>query len=272
MSNKTEQCRVKLAAIDLDGTLLGPDLTISPENLRALRALNEREIEIVIASGRHYLSIRQFFKALPEVHWIVSVQGGEISDRERRLILARNFMDRPEVEAALEEAARRGVTPIVYGVDGVFTTSPSNDDLKFYEYLSGMSPMQTPREKLLRIDVFKVIWAGTPEQISAFMTAPCLGLKGVRTHKQIVEFMPESISKASGLQSLATHLKISSSEAVAFGDADNDIPMFKWAGLSVAMGHSWPAAIQSASITAPVGPPESALSRAINAMFERGLA
>jgi Cof subfamily protein (haloacid dehalogenase superfamily) len=267
MTETSKKSRMKLAAIDLDGTLLGPDLAVSPENLRAVRALQEHGIEVVIASGRHYLSIRQFLAALPEVRWIVSVQGGEISNRERDLILARNFMGKPGVEAALDEAGKLGATPIAYGVDGIYTTVPPNDDLAFYESLSGMAPVQSSRASLSRVPIFKVIWAGTPEQVTAFMAGPGAGLRGVRTHGRIVEFMPEGISKASGLETLAAHLKISKREAVAFGDADNDIPMFRWAGLSYAMAHGWPEAIAGASRTSPAGPPETALARAIDAML-----
>jgi hydroxymethylpyrimidine pyrophosphatase-like HAD family hydrolase len=81
--------------------------------------------------------------------------------------------------------------------------------------------------------------------------------------------MPSGITKATGLQSLATHLKISPADAVVFGDADNDIPMFQWAGLSVAMAHSWPTAIANASLTSAAGPPETALARAINNILDR---
>lgn len=270
ITKTTMHTRYKLAAIDLDGTLLGPDLRISPENLAAIRLLGERKIEIVIASGRHYLSIRQFLQSLPEVHWIVSVQGGEISDRERKLILARNFMEKAHVELALDQAKSFGVTPIVYGTEGVFTYLPANEDLAFYQYLSGIAPIQTARESLSRSPVFKVIWAGQPAQMSAIMAAPAPSpaFQKVRSHQRVVEFMPNDVSKATGLETLAAHLRLSPKDAVVFGDADNDIPMFKWAGLSVAMAHGWPTVIDNASMTSPVGPPETALARAIHAIID----
>jgi len=56
---------------------------------------------------------------------------------------------------------------------------------------------------------------------------------------------------------------------VVFGDGENDIPMFAWAGTSVAMPHGWPAALKNASIVAPVGPPETALARGIEQLFAK---
>ena len=247
--------RLKLAAIDLDGTLLSHDLTISPENLQAIRTLHQRGVAIAIASGRHYLSVKQFLQSLSEVQWIVSVQGGEIANRDRTLILARDFMQPAHVELTVDQATRLGLTPIVYGTDGVFTHLPENENLAYYQHLSGLTPVQTSRENLARMPVFKVLWAGQPDQISAVLAAPPLSpdFDRVRTHSRTVEFMPNGITKATGLQTLATHLKISPADAVVFGDADNDIPMFQWAGLSVAMAHGWP----------------TALARAINAILDR---
>jgi hypothetical protein len=259
----------KLAGIDVDGTLLGPDLKISPENLRALRLLHERKVELVIASGRHYLGVAPFLRALPEVRWLVSFQGGEVSDRDRKLILARTFMSVGHLENALDQVKRFGLTPVVYGIDGVFTYLARNSNLAFYQSLSGLEPVLTSRENLSRVPAFKVLGVEEEAQITAAMagSAAAFEFDRVRTHGRIVEFMPQGVTKATGLQTLASHLGISAAEALAFGDAENDIPMFKWAGYSVAMAHGWPAAIASASQTSAVGPPESALARAINGVL-----
>ena len=90
-----------------------------------------------------------------------------------------------------------------------------------------------------------------------------VGRKAVRTNVRFLELMPANASKGTALAILATHLGISPSEAVVFGDGDNDIPMFHWAGLSVAMPHGWPAALQQATIVAPAGPPETAFARGV---------
>jgi hydroxymethylpyrimidine pyrophosphatase-like HAD family hydrolase len=90
----------------------------------------------------------------------------------------------------------------------------------------------------------------------------------VRTHARFLEFMPVAVSKASALAILAERLGAASSEVIAFGDGDNDVPMFEWAGLSVAMAHGWPAALRKATYTAPAGPAETALARAIDLWFK----
>jgi hydroxymethylpyrimidine pyrophosphatase-like HAD family hydrolase len=224
----------------------------------------------VIASGRHYQSIRPFLKVLPEVQWIVSVQGGEIAARDRKMLLGRSFMEKAQVELAVTQGIHCGLTPVVYGVDGVFTPSLRNEAIKFYEGLSGLAPVQTSRGNLARIPVFKVLWVGQSDQIGAVMAdpSPSTAFVRVQTHRRIVEFMPTGVTKATGLQRLATNLKVAASETVAFGDAENDIPMFNWAGLSVAMAHGWTRAIGSATKVSVIGSPQTALARAIKAVIE----
>ncbi len=261
--------RLKLAAIDLDGTLLAPDLQISRANLEALQVLHDGGIQIVIASGRHYLSVRPILENLPLVDWIVTCQGGEVSNRERTEVLGRSFMPRAEVEVALAQAAKFDLSPIVYATNEVLIGELPNDNIAFYEYLSGLKPRRVSRAALTETNAFKVIGIGTASQIASAMAAPPVAsIEQVQTHSRIAEFMPRTISKASGLQLLASRLGISPAEVVAFGDADNDIALFKWAGLSVAMAHGWPGAKRSATMISTAGPPETALARAIEMVLQ----
>ena len=56
--------------------------------------------------------------------------------------------------------------------------------------------------------------------------------------------------------------------AVAFGDGENDVPMFDWAGMSVAMPHGWPLALARAKLIAPADPPETALARGVELILQ----
>ena len=59
---------------------------------------------------------------------------------------------------------------------------------------------------------------------------------------------------------------------MAFGDGDNDVPMFEWAGCSVAMPQGWPLARARAKLIAPDGPAETALARGIDLVLKADVA
>jgi Cof subfamily protein (haloacid dehalogenase superfamily) len=260
----------KLAAIDLDGTLLGPDHAISEANALAVRRLQAAGAQVVLASGRHYNSIHKYVAALPGVQWVVSCQGGEVSDAARTTILSRQFLRPAEVAKITEAGRARGFSTVGYAIEGVFTDSASDFEMDFYTDLAGHRPVVLARSELLARDIFKVIWMGEPADVSrvalADVTLP--RIQAVRTNTRFLEFMPADVSKGSALATLAWHLGIQPTAAVVFGDGENDIPMFEWAGMSVAMPHGWPRARARAKLVAPAGPPETALARGVDLILQ----
>ena len=80
--------KFKLAAIDLDGTMLGADGIISPANRIAIKRLQGAGVQVVPASGRDFRSMLPYVEELPGVEWVVSSQGGEVADRLRTVVLA----------------------------------------------------------------------------------------------------------------------------------------------------------------------------------------
>jgi Cof subfamily protein (haloacid dehalogenase superfamily) len=265
--------RFKLAAIDLDGTLLGPDHAISDANAQAVKRLQAVGAQVVLASGRHFNSMRKYVAALPGVQWVVSCQGGEVSDANRTTILSRQFLPAAAVEKTLEAGHALGFSTVAYTVEGVFTDSASDFEMDFYTDLVGQRPVVLDRSELLARDVFKVIWMGEPADFSRVVLADVVSppVQAVRANTRFLEFMPADVSKGSALATLVSRLGIQPSTAVVFGDGENDIPMFEWAGFSVAMPQGWPLARAKAKLVAPDGPAETALARGVDLALSVGM-
>jgi len=268
--NITEQ-NFKLAAIDLDGTLLGPDGHISPANLCAVQRLQRAGVQVVLASGRQFESMRPYADALPGVEWLVSCQGGELSNVSRNTVITTGFLSADLVQETLEMGKAQGLTTLAYAVDGIYTDADWNADLQFYTDLASCRPVHCPVHELFGRQIFKVIWMSTPREIErAVQQHPVnpASIQMVRTHARFLEFMPVNVTKAAALGLLAERLGMTASETVVFGDGDNDVPMFEWAGVSVAMAHGWPAALQAATYTTPAGPAGTALARGVDWLFD----
>ena len=63
-----------------------------------------------------------------------------------------------------------------------------------------------------------------------------------------LEFTCPGVDKGTGLTALARQLGLGISQAIAVGDADNDLAMLRAAGLGVAMGNAIPAAVAAADV------------------------
>jgi len=264
--NNVDPRTFRLAAVDLDGTLLGPDNRVSDENKDALRRLQVGGASVVLASGRHYQSILPYAREIPGVAWILSAQGGEVSDIERKTVLFQHFLERSVAQRAFALGQQHGFSVVIYGVDDVFVSTDDQGG-PFYANLSGHIPKRRPAALLFDRDIFKIVWIGEKVRIDNLTTLSALDdlvATKVRTHQKIFEILPPNVSKGVGMAALAGHLGISTADAVAFGDAENDIPLFEWAGVSVAMPHGWPTAQRHATAIGPEGPPETALARAVD--------
>ena len=66
---------IKLIAIDLDGTLLSSEKTISEANLTALRAAVARGVYVVLASGRSYSNAMDFSEAIAKGQPLICANG-----------------------------------------------------------------------------------------------------------------------------------------------------------------------------------------------------
>jgi Cof subfamily protein (haloacid dehalogenase superfamily) len=261
----------RLAAIDLDGTLLGPNREVSPENQGALVRLHEAGFHVVLATGRHHLNVLPFAVALPQVEWIVSAQGAEASDVLRRTTLLHTYLDAPVAHELTLLGERLGYAVVVYAHEGIFAVS-SGQWAQFYAELSGAWPRAIRPDQLLCRRVFKILWLHEESLVARIPELPELagfGVYQVRTHEHIVEFLSPHASKAVGTRAVAAHLGVPASQVVAFGDGENDIPLFEWAGLSVAMPHGWPRARSAASMTAPPGTPATALAAGVDLVLAR---
>ena len=74
----------RLAAIDLDDTLLGPDKQISAANLAAIQKLRGFGVQIVLASGRKHENMARFHAVLGGTGYIISGQGAARPNMQKR--------------------------------------------------------------------------------------------------------------------------------------------------------------------------------------------
>ncbi|HEU5081598.1 MAG TPA: Cof-type HAD-IIB family hydrolase [Opitutaceae bacterium] len=270
METQNTHGKLRLAAVDLDGTLLGPDHRISPENHDAVARLQAAGIQVILASGRHYKMMRSFIDALPGLDWVVSVQGAEASAADRSHVMRRSFLDRAMAERifALNASQRFGFSMLAYGLDDIFALDARAQAT--YVDLFGYRPTLTRFEALREFDLFKVVWVGSPETLEKLRDVKEvqeIGAQTVRSHQHLLEFVQPGVNKSTGAAEIATRLGIEPASVVAFGDAENDLPLFRWAGRSVAMPHGWDSVKRAASFIAPAGEPESAFARGVDVLL-----
>lgn len=258
----------KAVAIDLDGTLFDHDLSISPENRAAIEDLHANGVHIILASGRHQISMQPIARSLPQVEWMVACQGAFTSKVDFSETLYDCHLNAEQIAYALDVGVKHGYSTIAYAKSGLYTLGES-EWTDYYQKLTGMIPEIVSRETILNGTIFKVILLDSKERIDQALQLPeviAWPEYQVRSLENIMEFAGRGTSKAHGLKPLLNHLGIEAAELVTFGDAPNDIPMFELAGFSVAMSNAWPEAKRAAHAVSPEGPRASSFARGVALM------
>lgn len=259
MKKQTCLHRLKLLALDLDGTTMRSDNTLSDVVRTAIQKACESGIEVVVASGRPYGSMPKEILELNEINYIISSNGAVVHDKKGRklktCLLDENdvlkFLEITEKYDIILEAFINGKTytdrryaenPVKYGcteayVGYVQANHGKIDDMRefIYEHRNELDSIEyVCTDKILR------------EQIRRQIEKSVKNFYVTSSSENFVEMMDKSATKGNAVKWLCDYLKIDLEKTCGCGNADNDIDMIKQAGLGVAVKNATPKCLESA--------------------------
>jgi Cof subfamily protein (haloacid dehalogenase superfamily) len=265
----------RLAAIDIDDTLVGCDKRISAGNRAAVERLTAAGCRVVLASGREHSSMRAFHDALGLDDFLVSSQGALVEHP----LTGHRLVYRPVAGHLachlLDEGLRREVEVLLYTAAGIFVSPGSPWAAADRPAVDATLRFQSgDLRALAAAGPLKVLWHAAPHIIArlaleaAAIYADTADV--VVTAPELLEFNAPDATKGTAIAAVAGHYGIARDEVVAFGDGLNDIAMLAWAGCGVALAHAQPAARAAADLVAPEGDIETGLARAVALLFNGG--
>ena len=239
--------KYKLVAIDMDGTLLSNDRTISAENKAAIRAASDLGAKIVICSGRSYQSLRFFADEIglrTPGNYVIAFNGGMILESDTDKIIYETRLDRAlamEIVEAAKPFSPAAATIVYRDIKHIIVT-PGIPNADLYIQSSRTTPIFTDDiNSEITDDVQKVMLAGEWEDLQEPAAAISAQFEGrcnmAFSGPYLFECNELHTTKASGLATLCTRLGIDMRETIAIGDQFNDLSMIQAAGLGVCMAN-----------------------------------
>ncbi|MQY13844.1 Phosphatase YwpJ [Streptomyces sp. RB5] len=232
----------RLIATDLDGTLLRSDGSISGRTREALRAAAGRGAAHIVVTGRAVPWVRHVLDDLEYDGLAVCGQGAQLYDARAHRLLTTVTLDRAVARAALEKIeADTGPLAVAASMDGLQGETLFERRFRTPAGVLGAT-FVSERAELWNAPLGRMYIQHptlTDDELTAAATAavgPLLSV--VLAGEDTVELLPAGLSKATGLSLAARRLEVPGSAAIAFGDMPNDLPMFRWAGRSVAMANA----------------------------------
>ena len=235
-----------LGVFDLDGTVLRRDLEITERTVSAVGRLRELGVRVLVATGRHFEGAREHAARLgfggrdP----VICYGGSMVRRMDASETLLLRIVPREPAAEVLEWAAARSLHARIF-LDGRIVTGPETpavvqymrrrdepnvsvvDDAVSWLLSSGEEPI-----KLVIVDSPD----GVEEWLEEARTEFAGSLFVTRSLPHYVEISSLKGTKSSALEFMCGYWGVDPSRVVAFGDADNDVDMLRFAGLGVAVG------------------------------------
>lgn len=243
--------RIRLIAIDLDGTLLNSDKRISQPTARALARARAEGIRVVLASARPPRTVLPFYRQLGLSAPMVNYNGALV----RHPPTGRVLLHRP----IATKTARRAVT-LAREIYPRVLVSAEIMDRWYTDRFDGSYLTETAR--ICRPDVVAPVGAWLTRAVTKLLLlgrqnrlariAAAIGdeladeLTIVQTENDLLQITHAMVSKARALMTAAAELGVARENVMAIGDNANDIGMLRWAAVGVAMANGHPQALAAA--------------------------
>ncbi len=247
---------IRLAAFDLDGTLMGADQKVRPRVAQAVAQAHAQGVIVTLATGRMFTATVRFARELDVIAPLICYQGGWIQALDGP-VLRRITLPTALAREAIELGEAEGWHILLYAAGQLFVEEFLHP-VAFYDALlgSGVTVGESWDAILAaRNGVDKVLYVAEPEQIPAMVPVLQQHFAGVteivRSHAMFIEVVPLGVDKGSALAWLAQHFGVAREEVLAAGDQENDLTMIEWAGVGVAMGNATPSVQKVADWIAP---------------------
>lgn len=243
--------KIKLIATDLDGTFLTDRKEISLFTRETIQKTGEMGIHFVPATGRAFSAVPREVLELPHTEYVITSNGAAIYSVSRKKRIYQCLLDRESVEAVLRlelpsevamEAFLEGVPysekkhienpekygATAYGAQYVKKTRHPVEDIRAFikEHSADMDSLSfISADRAKREAVLQMLKEHVP------------GIYVTSSVSHMLEIGHHHAGKGKTLKYLLDLLEISPQEAMAFGDADNDIDMLTEVKYGIAMGN-----------------------------------
>lgn len=237
-----------MLVLDIDGTLVGPDKTISEKTREAIIKAQQRGKIVAIASGRSIAGIRKTASNISLEQYggyVIAYNGTTVVNCKTGECIYNQMVPQELVRPVYEAAKRVNAGIVVYNDNT--KEMISGNGLNEYIKIDAGACNVTINEvsdfvKAINFPFNKFLLSGKPEHMAEVekIMAKEFGdrLNVFRSDPFYVELLPRYVDKGVAVEKLVKHLDIQREKVICIGDSYNDLPMLRFAGMGVAMGNA----------------------------------
>lgn len=234
--------KIRLLVSDIDGTLVTSSKILTLEAKQAAQNLVNAGIQLCLVSSRPALGMQQYLEALQLNTPFAALNGGAIFNGDGKNLI-KIKIEAEDVIKIYELLHAHEIETWLFNESDWFVFTNKGHFVekeiaaiqfipKIIENIQGCL-QNTIKIMCVSHDTFLL------DKVAQQINCDCSGrVVAVRSGDHYLDISNAHANKGSAVQALARLLNISLEEVACIGDMDNDIPMLKIAGKSIAMGQS----------------------------------
>lgn len=244
--------QIKIIALDLDGTTLCEGSRLSEGNKKAIEDAIAMGVNVCISTGRSFTAVPDVLLNVKGLRYVISSNGAHVTDLSTGEQIYSSYIDPEAVDESVRIARENRLTLEAFYGDRAYI------DRELYDEIRDFGCSFRPRDYVLKTrtpldDIFSFITSHKEhiENINFFFPT----VDDRKKWQPLLESIPDATvlssvpnnieiggnntNKSIALKFIMDRLGLSYSQLMCMGDAPNDIPMIRDAGIGVAMGNAW---------------------------------
>ncbi len=233
---------LRLVISDVDGTIVTSSKTIAPSTVEAAARLQAAGVALSIVSARPPRGMLWIQDALKLTGPLAGFNGGRLLGPDRQVI-DEHFVPAPAARTALGLFAARGLQTWVFSGDHWFVIDKSAPHVEHEGHTVRYEPTVVANFEHHLERVSKMVGISDDAPFLGQVEAELQTLIGDAAHAKrsqtyYLDLTAQEANKGAAVRAIAHAQGVGLEEVAVLGDMLNDVPMFKVAGFSVAMGNA----------------------------------
>ena len=246
--------KIRGLAIDLDGTTLLPEGVLGDRTKKCLQKLISKGMHIIISTGRAIEASEKYRSAIGTEGPMIFFNGAEVADVPSGRVLHTNLIGLDVVDFGADLARELGIHYQVYLPAGISPDTGKQDPKQKWEALliekygpeaemyyrhTGVSAVIKDLKSISSMPLdgcIKGMYIADPslhdKVRQKFKERFGDKISIMRSYPTFLEVINNGVSKGEGLRIAMEHRGLKPEEVIAFGDEENDVPMFPIAGFA----------------------------------------
>lgn len=231
--------KYKMLALDIDGTILNSKRQISEKTKDSIKRVCEKNIRVMLVSGRLHWSMKNIAKELDLNTDIISLNGAVIHLANEDKIIKEDKIDQMDYERLIASLEEQDFELMAFDKDNIY----SKESFIRREFINKLSkrPVKILDTLLHLKNPIKVTIVGGDESklSSVYDDLDKDKFTMIKTGYDFVEIINKQTNKWNSILEVSKIYGIKEDEIIAIGDSENDIEMISESGLGIAMGNAY---------------------------------